>query len=179
MNENYYFIFFYRKRKRGGGYGVRREAGEGDRVRCFCQQNWGQWVHCALKTSSSCKQVAWSRNSEGRGIRFDVLDRTVCFLTHRNRTAQPPPPHPPVSLSWTGLLPCSSTDFWIRLPASEDTLRMWTKESWGGVNTQLHGNKMQGSVWLVCIWSRPFFLEPPFSLFCRISICNWRQEMSH
>lgn len=90
-----------------------------------------------------------------------------------------PHPTPPVSLSWTGLLPCSSTDFWIRLPASEDTLRMWTKESWGGVNTQLHGNKMQGSVWLVCIWSRPFFLEPPFSLFCRISICNWRQEMSH
>lgn len=28
------------KEKARGGYGVRSEAGEGDRVRCFCWQSW-------------------------------------------------------------------------------------------------------------------------------------------
>lgn len=79
-----HFFFLKLKKRARGGYGVRIEAGEGDRMGCFCQQSSGHRVHSALNMSCSggadrdlqtgCRQ----EQREGRrSIRCDVLGPTV------------------------------------------------------------------------------------------------------
>lgn len=77
---NVIFFSLKQKKRARGGYGVRIEAGEGDRMGCFCQQSSGHRVHSALNMSCSggadrdlqtgCRQ----EQREGRrSIRCDVL----------------------------------------------------------------------------------------------------------
>lgn len=83
-----HFFFLKQKKRARGGYGVRIEAGEGDRMGCFCQQSSGHRVHSALNMSCSggadrdlqtgCRQ----EQREGRrSIRCDVLGPTVRITT--------------------------------------------------------------------------------------------------
>lgn len=98
------------KESQGEGYGVRSEAGEGDRVRCFrLVESWGgrvnefaargTWAPPAALTEP-CKQVEWSRNPERRGsLRCDMRgsDRPVCSVT-QSRSTHPDSPERDSSL---------------------------------------------------------------------------------
>lgn len=106
-------FFFQTENESWGGYGVQIEAGEGDRMGCFCQQSSGHRVHSELNMSCSggadrdlqagCRQ----EQREGRtSIRCGVLAPTVRITT---TGAKAPLPSPTSLLNRTA--PCSSIYF--------------------------------------------------------------------
>lgn len=149
------------KKKSRGGYGVRSEAGEGDRVRCFRQRSRrGGGSMSSLCAEHELLRQRWQRHANrlsgagterGEGA-WDVTcgGPTVCSLT-QNRTSP---------LSWTGLLPalpltlkkgflCQRTSCTCRLKR----LEVESTPNCGATKCNAHS----GSVF---IWSPPSFRAP-------------------